>query len=361
MVKKILFPILLFTIFLSLSAKEELRDYKLINADSLIIYKIDEFHHTKLIGNVHFFYGTTEFYCNNADIDEKDKISKMIGNVKVYEDTLSIFADEAEYYRNRETIYLRKNVKMVQLLPDSTKNKFYADYITYKRNDSLAIAENNVKAVSEKQNISGECGYLKYYLNKHYGFMNKKPHIIRKEKDKLFEIYAQKIEYFDDYKKIVASYDVRTSFDNYNIDGNFLLYYSEDEKATVIGNPKYYSDIATAYSRQFDFHLKENKIQTVDLTDSCKVYYKIKDSDSLQDNYIFAKKIHFKFNDEKLQRVTAIEDITTYYNQKKSEKSDFVKNWVNGDSLTIKMEDDNVKYLKLINAKEGKYYFEAQK
>lgn len=358
MVKNLLFLLIFFILFSSLLAEQKLRDYRLINADSLIISKMDEFYHTKLIGNVHFFYGTTEFYCNTADIDEKDKISKMVGNVKVYEDTLSIFASEAEYYRNRETIYLRKNVEMLQILPDSTQNKFYADFITYYRNDSLVVAEKNVKAISEKQNITGKCGYLKYYLNEHYGFMNKKPHIIRKEKDKLFEISAQKIEYFDDYKKIVASYDVNTSFEKYRIEGNFLLYYSETEKATVIGNPKYYSDTATAYSEQFDFHLKENKIQTVSLTDSCKVYYKINESDSLQDNYITAKKIHFTFDDEKLRRVTAIADITTYYNQKDSKKSDFVKNWVDGDSLTIEMENDNVKFLKLINAKKGKYYFE---
>jgi len=361
MVKNLLFFLILFTLFSSLTAAEKLRDYKLINADSLIVTKIDEFYHTKLIGNVHFFYGNTEFYCDTADIDEKDKISKMAGNVKVYEDTLSLFASESEYLRKSEIIYLRRNVKMFQLLPDSTQNKFYADYVTYYRNDSLAIAEQNVKAISEKQNITGECGYLKYHLNTHYGFMNKKPHIIRKEKDKLFEIYAQKIEYFGDYKKIVASYDVKTNFEKYHISGNFLLYYSETEKGTVIGNPKYLSDRATAYSQQFDFHLKNNKIQTVDLTDSCKVYYKIKESDSLQDNYITAKNIHFVFDDEKLQQVTAIKDITTYYNQKKSEKSDFVKNWVDGDSLTIEMENDKVKYLKLINAKEGKYYFETEK
>ena len=360
MVKNLLFFLIFFTLFSSLIASPKLRDYKLINADSLIITKTNEFYHTKLIGNVHFFYGSTEFYCDTADIDEKDKISKMIGNVRVYEDTLSLFASEAEYLRKSEIIYLRRKVKMLQLLPDSTQNKFYANYITYYRSDSLAIAEQNVKAISEKQNIIGECGYLKYYLNTHYGFMNKSPHIIRKEKDKLFEIYAQKIEYFGDYKKVVASYDVKTGFEKYHINGNFLLYYSETEKATVIGNPKYFSDTATAYSQQFDFVLKDNKIQTVDLTDSCKVYYKIKEADSLQDNYITAKNIHFAFDDEKLHRVTAIKDVTTYYNQKNDEKSDFVKNWVNGDSLTIEMENNKVKYLKLIGAKEGKYYFEKQ-
>ncbi len=53
------------------------------------------------------------------------------------------------------------------------------------------------------------------------------------------------------------------------------------------------------------------------------------------ENFITAKKIHFTFDDEKLKQVTAITNVTTYYNQKNSKKSDFVKNWVNGDSLTI--------------------------
>ena len=61
-------PVRIFIIFLFLlfsdilfSDENDLRPYKLINADTLIVNKINEEYVTDLIGNVHFFYGETEF------------------------------------------------------------------------------------------------------------------------------------------------------------------------------------------------------------------------------------------------------------------------------------------------------------
>ncbi len=350
-----LFFIILFSFLYS---KEELRPYRLINADSLIVEKKNDFYHTDLIGNVHFFYGDTEFFCDRAIVDEERKITIMQGNVKVYEDTLSLFAQNSEYHRNDEKIFLNNDVKIVQLLPDSTKNIFWAEHITYQRNDSLLTAQVRVKALSEKENITARCGFLKYNLKSHYGYLLKKPFIQKKEKDKIFSVSAEKIEYFDDYKKVVASFNVHSKFEDYLIISSFLLYFSDEEKAVVIGSPEFISKEAKATAGQFIFYLQKNKLKTADLTDSCKVYYKISESDSLKRNYVFADKIKLNFENGELNNMTALGEVQTFYVQDKSKNQDFAKNYVNGDSLFFKMKDNKIESIFLKKGREGRYYFE---
>ena len=54
------FILILEITIINLLAEEELRPYKLINADKLTITKVEEEYITNLVGNVHFFYGETE-------------------------------------------------------------------------------------------------------------------------------------------------------------------------------------------------------------------------------------------------------------------------------------------------------------
>ncbi len=359
MVKKIC-QITLFWVILTVAFAKtnNLRPYRLINADSLIVEKKNNFYHTNLIGNVHFFYGSTEFFCDLATVNEETKITTMNGNVKVYEDTLSLFAQNSEYHRNEEKIYLNRDVKAVQLLPDSTENIFWAQHITYIRNDSILIAQDDVKAISQKESLAAESGFLKYDLIKHYGYLLKKPFVSKTDNGKIFNISAQKIEYFDDYKKIVASFGVKATFEDYNIHANYLIYFSNEEKVAVIGNPKFESEQATAFANQFVFYLKKNKLKQAILMDSCKVYYKIYEEDSTKINYVFADKINLDFNQGVLHNMTAKGSVKTYYKQEKSLKKDFAENWVTGDSLYFVMKDNKIQSIFMKKAKNGKYFFE---
>ncbi len=354
--KRFVFILLLFTSLLY--SKEKLRPYRLINADSLLVQKKAGFYHTDLAGNVHFFYGNTEFYCDNAVLDEEKKLTVMQGNVRVYEDTLSLFANNGEYHRKEEKIYLNNNVKIVQQLPDSTKNIFFAQHITYIRLDSILIAQDRVKAISQKEKIEAECGYLKYNLKKHYGYLKRNPIIKKNEKGKILSATAEKMEYFDDYKKIVANFNVKTDFEDYKIRSDFMIYFSNEEKAIVVGNPVFIAEQANTYAKQFIFKLEKNKLKNATLLDSCKVFYKIDKEDSIRTNYVFADKMKLFFDEGKLQKMTALGNVKTFYIQKKKKKQDFAKNYVIGDSLFFMMDSEKIKYIYLKNPRKGKYYFE---
>jgi len=174
-----------------LHALEELRHYKLINADKLIINKIEDEYVTNLFGNVHFFYGETEFFSDKADIFELQKIVRMQGNVEVYEDTLSLLADNVDYFRKSELLFLHGNVLATETHSDSTIRTFEAEEVEYYRNSREFFAKKNVITYDERENMYGTCGELKYFMNDGYGYLMKEPILSIADKDTL-SISAEK-------------------------------------------------------------------------------------------------------------------------------------------------------------------------
>ena len=70
--------VLLLLSFTILRAEQELRPYRLVNADRLFVDRLENEYLTRLNGNVHFFYGETEFFSDQAEIYEEQKLVRMI-------------------------------------------------------------------------------------------------------------------------------------------------------------------------------------------------------------------------------------------------------------------------------------------
>jgi len=130
----VLFSLMLF------AENHELQSYKLINADTLIVQNINDEYISNLIGNVHFFYGETEFFADKADIYEQQKIVRLWHNVRVYEDTLSLLADKVNYFRKTEKLFLDNNVK-IEEIGENSHRIFKADFAKYFRNENILLFE----------------------------------------------------------------------------------------------------------------------------------------------------------------------------------------------------------------------------
>ncbi|HPR18865.1 MAG TPA: LptA/OstA family protein, partial [Candidatus Cloacimonadota bacterium] len=241
--------LLIFCICLS-AAESDLRPYKLVNADSMIVKKVNDEYVSNLKGNVHFFYGETEFFTDYADIYEEQKVAKMAGNVKVYDDTLSLFAQRMEYNHINEILRLFDHVFAQETHADSTIRTFEADRAVYRRREREFHAYDDVKSYDERENVHGSCGKLSYYMERGYGYLIMQPHLVMSGKDTL-EITAEKIEYFQEYEKVVANFDVVTQSNEFRMNSDFLLYFNQEEKAVYLGNPRFSSDYADARAVEF--------------------------------------------------------------------------------------------------------------
>ncbi len=326
-------------IFNLLAAVEDLRPYKLINADKLIITKIEGEYITNLFGNVHFFYGDTEFFSDKADIFELQKIVRMQGNVEVYDDTLSMLANNVDYFRKTERLFLRGNVLATETHIDSTISTFEAEEVEYFRNSREFFAKENVITYDERENMHGTCGELKYYLNDGYGYMMKEPILSVSNKDTL-SISAEKIEYFENYKKVVATFNVRTFSKDFIMSSDFLLYFSDEEKAVYLGEPEFTSNLADASAIEFQIFFEEQKIKKAILQDSCYVQFS-ESEDQPKMNWAVGDLMEFNFEKGNIVYCESKGNVNSYFQQETAERKDYSANQAKGEFLIIEMDNTN--------------------
>ncbi len=349
------FILIIVAIFINLSAEEELRPYKLINADKLTITKVEEEYITNLVGNVHFFYGETEFFSDNAEIFELKQFVQMQGNVEVYDDTLSLFSDNVKYYRKEERLFLQGNVLAKESHIDSTYRTFEAEEVEYLRNSREFFAKENVITYDEREEIYGTCGELNYFMNDGYGYLMKEP-ILSIMKEDTLSISAEKIEYFKNYKKVVATFNVKTFSSDFLMSSDFLLYFADDEKAVYLGEPKFTSNLADATAREFRIFFEDQKIRKAILQDSCSVFFS--ESESLpKKNWAVGDLMEFIFEKGNITVCEAKGNVTSYFQQEKTIGRDYSANKSNGEHLIIEMDDNKIIRISLKENVNGIYKF----
>ncbi|MBN1326987.1 MAG: hypothetical protein JW996_03460 [Candidatus Cloacimonetes bacterium] len=348
--------LLLFLVFIITAVSTvEQRPYRLLNSDLLTIRETNEEYITNLVGNVHFFYGETEFYCDRAEIYEKQKITRMQGNVHVLEDTLKLWADQVEYFRLQEVLQLDGNIKIEESHQDSTKRYFEAEHVEYFRNERQLNAFENVIFLDERENLNGLCGELRYSLETGYGFLLKEPVIWMTDKDSM-AVQAEKMEYYKDFKKIIANFNVMVSSSEFELKSDFLLYFAEEERAIFLGNPKFNSDFADAVSEELEIHFNERKIEKANLQDSCLVFFRVEGSDEKK-SWVKAERMEFDFIKGKIDFGRATSNVHSYFEQDKTVKRDYSVNESTGSELHLYIKDEKIEAIKMFDQVGGMYKF----
>lgn len=356
---KILIGSLLLLLNFSLEAEQELRPYKLINADTLVVEKVAEEYVTTLRGNVHLFYGKTEFFTDRAELFEKQKISRMLGNVEVYDDSLSLYANKVEYFREQEKIALQGEVFVREDHADSTYRTFSSQTAEYWREKGEFYADDSVKVYDQRQEFHGSCGDLNYFIDRNYGYLLKNPKLKVAQADSM-QITAEKIEYFRDFKKIVATFNVQTTSNDFVINSNFLIYFDDEKKAHFVGQPNFESDFADAWAQEFRVFFQDNKIKKTELQDSCFVKFR-NEEEKEKRNWIRSDLMELHFQEGEMRLCQAESNVTSYFWQKAAENKDFMKNQAAGENLFLYISPEkSLEKIELKSKVEGKYTFEPK-
>lgn len=344
---------------LNITAKEqELRSYRLINADYLLIDLIEDEYVTRLQGNVNFFYGDTEFYADEAEIYEEQKIARLIGNVQVFEDSLSLFADEVDYFRLTEELELRDDVFIQEDHADMTVRTFTSDRARYHREEQRLYTFENSIFIDERDSVKGMCNYLDYDLDSGYGFVTDEPVVVFMREDTL-SVAAERIEFYRDFNRLAASFDVRTIYTLYpetdeesletpysaeadttdrikpvvyKINSDFLLFFLDDEYAVFIGQPYLHSNSADAKAERFYVYFKEEKINAATLENNSEIFFAIEE-DGEKNSLITADLVELKFTSGNISSMDAFGNVDSRYIE--DEGGDVIINEASSEGLSV--------------------------
>lgn len=333
------------------------QNFRLINADKLFLTKVNNENILELFGRVHFFYGETEFRGNRALLFDQRKITSLIGNVRVQNDTIDVFADSVAYYRTIDKLHLGGNVIITEKEPEGLFNQFAADFGTYDKANDVITATGNVKAQSNKEKARARCDDAYWDRKNGYGHLLGKPELWSEDKDTLY-IRSERMEFFDKDRKVIATFDVLAQSGDFDATSDFLLYFLKEEKAIFQGEPKFTSAFSDAVAEEFYLYFKDRKLVSAELKDSCLIYF-AEEKGKLKTNWVRARFVRMNLNDDYLNDFTAEEDVLYFYEQQKEDKNDFFSNSASGKFLSAKFkEDGKLESMYMKEGIKGTYRFE---
>jgi lipopolysaccharide export system protein LptA len=311
------------------------------------------------MGNVHFFYGDTEFFADNAEIYDVTKIAKMFGNVKVVEDTLTLKANRAEYDQISEQLILNGDVFVMENHADGSYRTFLADKVHYMRDERHLYAFNNVRFYDEREDARGESQYLDYDFEEGYGFISDSPKIEVGGEERM-TITAEKVEFHSEFNRLSASFNVESLYEDYLIKSDFLLLFTKDSYAVYIGEPKLNSNLADAEADKIYLYFDDRAIEKAILEDNCVVNFALKE-DEAKDNEVKCDLMELRFKDNSITTMYAEKNVKSLYIGESEEDKDSFRNYAESDKLQINFGLDNqIESISFAGKVKGGYLFSGQ-
>ena len=331
--------------------------FKLIHSDKLFLNRLNNEQVLELSGKVHFWYGKTEFKSDRAMIFDTQKIARLSGRVSVVNDSLGLKADSVAYYRSTEDLNLGGKVQITESRKTGSLRWFKSEYAIYNRKADKLTVWKDVSAWDKDENAWAECGYAYWDRKAGYAYMIENPRLRSGVADTLY-IKADKIEFFDAERKIVATFNAEVKSQDYLVNSDFLIYMINEEKAVFTGRPSFLSDYAKASANEFYLYLKERKLQRAELQDSCRVSFS-EERGGIQDNWVTAGFISIGFREEAIKEFTAEDEVVYYYAQAARDKRDPFVNTARGYFLEAKFNDDNkLELMRMARGVKGSYKFQ---
>jgi lipopolysaccharide export system protein LptA len=337
--------LLLFLLCFTLSAlfsakakapKEE--KFNLIHSDKLFLTKVNEENVMELYGNVHFFYGKTEFRSNRAYIYNTQKIARLLGNVIVSNDTMRVTADSLSYYRIPNKLNMGGNVIITEQKKTGVFNRFTSSFGTYDRVLDQVTATKNVTAFSQTEKARAKCDYAFWDRKNGYGYLLDNPQLWSEDKDTLY-IRSEKMEFYDEDRKVIATFNVSAQSKDYTTTSDFLLYFLKEDKAVFLGEPKFTSGFADATAEEFYLYFNQKKLVKAELKDSCLVYF-ADEKGKPKVNWVKSQFIRMNLDGDNLEDFLAETNVRYHYVQEQEENKDYFANSATGSFLTASFDKE---------------------
>ena len=360
--------IFLFWTFLSFLYADTAPTYRLINANTLFVSKLGDEYITNLQGDVHFFYDDIEFFADQAEIYEKRQTLTLMGSVKAIQDTLNLECSLAHYFHETQYLRLTGNVVMTETMQnDEIRRRTTANSGNYFRDKGEIDLTGNVFAHSIPDSLFAKSGYAFYNQKTGYGYLIQNPLIWRTGNDSL-SLYAEKIEFFEPIKKVVASFDVITQNQNIKATCDFLIYYEEEGRIVYIGNPKFFSEEGDGFADLITIMLdNENEehegvvIKEIILQDNCSINFRTSENME-KDSWITGDSMTLFYANNKPSEFIAEDNVNSRFNHRGEKNQQEMSNTVSGKYLKINFdENSNATEIKINETVRGVYRFQRSR
>ena len=269
-------------------------------------------------GSVEFDDGVKKLISDKVVYDNNEKTFYFDKGIKLIKGKNILTADKGIYYNNEKRSYYEGNVKFIDSVQTFTCGK--AEFFEESEN---IIAYDNLIFNNFNENITIMGGKGNYFGKEDFIEVSEKPVMVLKENDTEMTVTGEKLEFFNEPSKVIASENVEILRDNLKARCNIAEYIMKNgEEKIILKEDKniYKLDViedavATMTADTLDYEnelkgkniyifLKSNKIEKMIAERNAEsVYYLFENGESRGANTVSGERITLYFTGEDIERV----------------------------------------------------------
>lgn len=290
--------VIFFTNIIACQPLQGKNQYILKNAD-LVKYDIAQNDTiTTLIGNVDVVYDSIRFLADNARLFKRRKKIQLMGKARALDDSLRAGAEQVTYDYKGKVLSLKDSAYFKEVTKDSVKKSVKAEEIEYFKLREFVKAKGNIRAKDFLEKVMLNCGDFRYHRKSGYGSAKIEP-ILKFQEPNEMTISSKQMEIFAEQEKLTATYDVNIEMKNSFAKGKFLIYFNQNNKSVLLGEPQFESETADAAAKEFVLYFIEDKLDSLVISKDAKIFFE-HNKTGKKSNFLVAQTVKLDFMDEKL-------------------------------------------------------------
>ncbi len=357
------------------------------HADSLIGREIDGEQAQELIGSVALSQDRIHVTCDRAVQLRSSGNVRLMGNVVIVEDSLTMRFPRGMYYRDERRAVAYDSVhlddgKMVltarfgeylvnpkraffrtNVVARDAESRLTSDSLVYYRVEQRTVAFSNVEIQNYPDNLTIRGDHFESFRNQDYSRMTESPVLVKMDsaanefridtlvvRSRVMEAYRG-----DSTRRLIATDSVEIIRADLASTAGVAVFYTQADSMLLRKSPVVWYDRTQVSGDSIDVFLQKQKLDRVRVMGNAVA---ISQSDSVRKNrfdQITGDELMMKFGGKGLQQMDVINRATSVYHLYEDSLANGL-NKTSGDRITMLWENEKLSAIKVFGGVEGQYF-----
>jgi len=308
--------------------------------------------HTFLVGDVKITQETMTLWGDEGEYFQSRALAIIRGNVRIVDEGWEVTADSVEYNRDTGHAWLRGNVVARD---DATTLR--ADRIFYDRNLEMAEAFENVFVESESEGFfaTGDHGY--YYRGSREAVLDQNPRLtVDSDSKDPVTVDSDTMRVYPDSGQAMAYYRVKILKGNMVTQCDSAVVFDERKEAFLFGNPLAQQDNTAMKGQFMRLYYDKEQVNRVDIQGNAELKETNRDTLVMDgDSWIRGDSIQLHLSENRVDSIRVQGNALSEYRPTTPGKVE--RNFARGDEMFFRFENDSLSYVRFEGRAEGVYKY----
>lgn len=335
----------------------------------------------ELSDGVTIIHEDVKITCRRGINHSGTQVTHLIGDVVIYQQTITMWGDEGEYRQPADLAILRKNVRVVDrgmevtcdearysratgrawlignVVGRDSASTLYADSLFYDRETVMTEVFGNVKITNfdEGFTVKGRHGY--YFRERGEAVIDREPRlIVDPESAEPVTIVSDTMRIFPDAEHAVAYNTVKILKGTTVTQCDSAVLYDADKRAELYGQPLAKQKNVSMAGDMMALFYDDEEVNKIDIRGNAAIREAQLDSFVVgRESWIKGDTMSLYLRDNRVDSIRVLRNATSEYypvNKKKVES-----NFVRGDSMYFRFKGDSLEYVRITGRADGIYKY----